>query len=99
MESFVLNTILFLPLIVALVLALPISDKDARYFSIGAMGINVLLSLVLASQFSIHAPSLQFPTHISWVSNPIQISYSIGVDGLSMALVLLTTIVTFLAVL
>ncbi len=100
MDNALLLFLLFLPLGAAIIIAL-IPTKDdrdaqglARFFS----WIMVALSLLLVHDFSSSSGQLQFVTVKNWVSHPCNINFHIGVDGLSMSLVLLTTIITLMAV-
>ena len=94
-----LNIILFLPLLLSILVLLVPENKDARLLSIGGSGILVFFSLIIAANFNTSIGALQFVTNQTWIEQPMQISYYIGVDGLSLSMVLLTTIITFLSVL
>ncbi len=59
----------------------------------------VVFSLFLLSGFDPRIAGMQASTYVNWISTPIKVDYHIGVDGFSLALVLLTTVVTLLAVL
>jgi NADH-quinone oxidoreductase subunit M len=57
-----------------------------------------LVSLWLVARFQRSEPGFQFTTDVSWISSPA-IRYHVGVDGLSLWLVILSTLLTPLAVL
>lgn len=96
-----LNVLLFLPLVVGVaLLMLPwLEDKDVRWVSIAVGGLMLLLSLVIAASFIPGRMDLQFVTYKPWITNPFPVNYYIGLDGFSLSLVLLTTIVTFVSLL
>lgn len=95
-----LNILLFLPLGAALLISLipTKDDKDARGLAISFSWIMLALSLLIAYHFQPYLASLQFVTFQPWITQPFQVNYHIGVDGLSMAMVLLTTIITLMSV-
>ena len=67
--------------------------KLALGFSIGTF----LLSLPLYTGFDSSTPEFQFTEHFEWVP-AFNINYSIGIDGISLPLILLTTFLTVLVV-
>ena len=68
--------------------------------SLGAACLNLVLAAVLAGAFSLGHEGYQFVTNVPWfeLSNFFKVRFHLGVDGLSLALVLLTTLVTLAAV-
>ncbi|MCA9803795.1 MAG: NuoM family protein [Cyanobacteria bacterium HKST-UBA02] len=97
--TFILNLLLAVPLIASLIIPLVPTDKDARGAAIGFSLAMLGLSLFLWSRFDSSTSGMQFVTVQPWITTPVQISYNIGVDGLSLSMVLLTTVVTLMAVL
>lgn len=95
----VLSLLVFLPACGSLLLyALPFfSSKNdpgaerARYFSAGLSLAVFVLSLVMAFEFQAGVAGVQFEEKLSWIPS-FGISYSVGVDGISLFLVLLTTL-------
>jgi NADH-quinone oxidoreductase subunit M len=96
----ILFYILILPTIAALlVLILPLkSDKSTRWFAFGSSLIPFLLSVILWFQFDKTQSGFQFEIQFPWF-NAIGSSFHFGVDGISLPMVLLTTILTPLAIL
>jgi NADH-quinone oxidoreductase subunit M len=98
-----LTLILFLPAIAALVLLL-IPDRDPQVFRWGALGASLLtfvLALVLWFNFNPTpdaAAPFQFMEQTGWYG-AIHASYHVGVDGISLAMLLLTTFISPLAIL
>jgi NADH-quinone oxidoreductase subunit M len=95
--SLLLNLVLFLPAAGALLL-LPLPRERSGAIRNAALGFSIatfLLSLLLAGLFAPSAAGMQFVTNVPWIASPA-IRYHVGVDGISLFLLLL---VTFLAVL
>ncbi|HEX8546634.1 MAG TPA: NADH-quinone oxidoreductase subunit M [Cytophagaceae bacterium] len=72
-------------------------EGNVKYFSFGASIVVFLLSLYILSGFS-NAGGNQFAIDIPWIE-AMGISFNIGVDGISLLLVLLTTFLTPLIIL
>ncbi len=94
-----LSVVLLLPLAGAAVLALLPKDKpDAiRWCANLTALLGFLVSLSLATGFDARQ-DFQFVERLTWIPS-LGASYHIGVDGLSLVLVLLTTLLGFLAIL
>jgi NADH-quinone oxidoreductase subunit M len=92
-----LTAILAVPAL-ALMLIVVTPSKMARGLAIAFSAILVVLSALAWSSFSpIHIVGqhgYQFEQVEKWISAPVPISYHVGVDGLSLALVVLTSFVT-----
>ena len=93
-----LSLIIFAPLAGALiVLMLPKENTRAiQAVSFLAAGISLAASLALLPQFDRSATVMQFVEKWSWIPS-LNVSYFLGVDGLSFPLVLLTTFMSFIA--
>ncbi|MCK6546595.1 NADH-quinone oxidoreductase subunit M [Myxococcota bacterium] len=89
-----LTAIVFLPAAGALVLALfPAEDRNnLKATALGITLLNFLLSLFLWTGFETGAPGYQFGAKVPWVP-AFGISYNIGIDGISLFLILLTTFI------
>lgn len=97
-----LSLILFLPAAAAvLVLLLPQSQEQfARWIALLASLAAFALSVMLFVQFDIDAEGFQFVERHTWVDlGSFNLEYHIGVDGLSLPLVVLTTFLTVASVL
>jgi NADH-quinone oxidoreductase subunit M len=93
----VLSLILLLPLLGALVVALVprAAVKTAGLvFSVAAFAVSVWLFLAFDST----SPDMQFVEKVSWIP-ALDVSYHLGVDGISLLLVVLTTFLTPIALL
>ncbi len=95
-----LSLILFFPAVSALVmLFLPKDEtKLLRWFAFGASLIPFLLSIMAWLNFKADQPGFQFQESYVWYE-AIGASLHLGVDGLSLTMVLLTTLLTPLALL
>ncbi|MGB6420457.1 MAG: NADH-quinone oxidoreductase subunit M [Anaerolineales bacterium] len=95
-----LTLILFFPVLAALILfILPSELKILQRWTAFVLSIiPLILSLVLWFNFKPGEPGFQFQEIYTWYS-PINASYHVGVDGISLILVLLTTLLTPLAIL
>ena len=95
-----LSTIVFLPLAGAVIVALlPKENRQAiRIVAAGFTFVALALALAVFAQFNTTASGPQFVEKAMWIA-PFNIQYFLGVDGLSLPLVVLTTLLTFLAVL
>jgi len=96
----ILTFILFIPAAAAcLILFLPGDKKDLmRWTALLSSLIPLVLSLVLWIQFDPAQPGFQFQVQAEWY-RAINSSYHLGVDGVSLTMVLLTTLLTPLAIL
>jgi len=94
-----LTLVTFVPLSGALLLvAFPRRDREIRIFSLVMSLLAFLLSLHLPVHFHRGLAGFQYEINKPWISSP-NIRYHMGIDGISMWLVVLTTFLTPLCVL
>jgi NADH-quinone oxidoreductase subunit M len=99
LNSLVLTVVTFLPLAGALLLLVfPRRDRDIRIFALFVTLLDFVVSLHLPANFDRAASGFQFEIKKLWIPSPA-ISYHLGIDGISLWLVLLTTFLTPLCVL
>jgi len=100
LNTHLLSLILFLPTIAALVmLFLPSGEtKLLRWFAFSASLIPFVLTLVLWINFDPNKTGFQFQETYPWYE-ALNSSLHLGVDGISLSMVLLTTLLTPLAIL
>ena len=100
MDQHLLSIILFAPLAGMLVLLLiPSSAKTAIKVWANLVGFTCfLVSIPLVTRFEKSAESYQMVERADWIPS-LGVKYLIGVDGISLLLVMLTTVVSFLAIL
>jgi len=95
----IITIVTFLPAIGALLLILfPRRDRDIRWFALGISLVTLLASLHLPWHFDRAQAGFQFEQNVPWISHPA-INYHLGIDGISVWLVVLTTFLTPLCVL
>jgi len=99
-DAHLLSLILFVPTIAAvIILLLPAGEnKLFRWFALGASLIPLVLSLIVWFRFDPNRAGFQFEESYIWYQ-AIGSSMHLGVDGLSLTMVLLTTLLTPLAIL
>jgi NADH-quinone oxidoreductase subunit M len=99
LDSMIVTLVTFAPLAGALLLVLlPRRDRDIRIFSLVVSLLTFVLSLHLAVYFHRAQSGFQYEIDKPWISSP-NIHYHIGIDGISLWLVILTTFLTPLCVL
>jgi NADH-quinone oxidoreductase subunit M len=95
-----LTILTFLPLVGALVMLLFMRGRP-RAYKVTALVTSLLtlgLAIYLFTQFRTGTAAYQFEEDFSWIAS-LGISYHLGVDGISLLLVLLTTLLTAVAIL
>jgi NADH-quinone oxidoreductase subunit M len=98
-SSSILTMVTFAPLFGGLLLTIfPRRDRDVRIFALVVSLLTFLASLHLPVHFQREQTAFQYEIDRPWVSIP-NIHYHMGVDGISLWLVLLTTFLTPLCVL
>ena len=93
-----LSLLIFLPLAGALILLIMPSDQTARLWSLAVTVATAVFSLPLYSRFDLATAQYQFGEHYSWIPS-LNINYIVGIDGISLLLVLMTTLIMPLCVL
>lgn len=94
-----LSAIIFLPWLGALLLALlpRLGDRGSRWFALGFSLTTLVLGLVAALRFDPHG-GLQFVERYEWIAS-LNVTYHLGLDGMSLLLVLLTGLIGPMALL
>ncbi|MBL4684198.1 MAG: NADH-quinone oxidoreductase subunit M [Nannocystaceae bacterium] len=98
--SDVLTILLVLPIVGAVIVStLPQRETNlAKGVGLGISVLQFLVSLSLLSGFELGTPGMQFETNVPWISE-LGINYHVGVDGFSLFIILLTTLLTPLCIL
>ncbi len=99
MQQFYLTLVTFLPIIGALGILLVPKDRSevARMLAAVATGIQLWIALMILFAFDPNATSMQFVEKYAWIDT-FNIEYHLGIDGLSMPMVLLTALLSFIGV-
>ena len=89
----------FMPLLGAIVILLLVRNNDnlARWLALAASAVTFVISLPLMSSFDKTTHNMQFVESKPWIPS-WNVNYIVGVDGISMLLVLLTTLLTLICV-
>jgi NAD(P)H-quinone oxidoreductase subunit 4 len=90
-----LSLIIWLPVLGAILVG--ISPVASRTIALVTSGLTLLVSLVIAGLYNYQDTGLQFVEHLSWIQ-PLGLDYALGLDGLSLPLVILNSLLVFLAV-
>jgi len=93
-----ISIMMLVPAIAALFLLLPMSSRAVRVLSLCATLITALFSLPLWELFDKSTAQMQFVERIPWV-DLWNLEYSVGIDGISLPLVLLTLLISPVCVL
>lgn len=87
-----LSILIFLPLAGALFVLLVNNESFARYWTLVVTGIAALLSMPILIGFDRASTQFQFVEKHTWIE-ALNINYHIGVDGISVLLLLMTTFI------
>jgi NADH-quinone oxidoreductase subunit M len=82
------STLIFLPFVAGLI-AFLFNNKAVKYFALGAAILELGVG-ISAYHFSVLSSEPQFVVNIPWIE-ALGISFYVGMDGISMILVLLTS--------
>ena len=94
----VLTYMTFIPVAgAAIVLALPNNAKLIRWVSAAATVPPLFMAVWLFKNFDRARAGFQFIENYTWIPS-YNISYTMGVDGLSISMVLLTALLSFLCI-
>ena len=102
MSNYLLSIVTFLPLIAAAILARGLRGEDeatqnnAKWFALVTTTATFLISLGILSQFDPSNPGFQFVEEGEWIFG---LTYKMGVDGISVLFVMLTTFIMPLTIL
>src|SRR5436305_9183094 len=100
MDHHLLSIVLLAPLAALLVLFLaPGKNKDfIRVWANLLRFAGFLISLPLVRRFQTGTPGFQFEERVSWIPQ-LGVHYHLGIDGISLLLIMLTTVMGFIATL
>ena len=94
----ILSVLLFLPLAGAMALWLLEDEELVKMGALVTAGLELVLSVGLLLRFQPDSAAIQFSEHASWIP-ALGIGYHLGVDGISILFVGVTTFLTVLVVL
>jgi NAD(P)H-quinone oxidoreductase subunit 4 len=90
-----LSAIVWLPVLGAILIG--ISPVASRTIALVTSGLTLLVALIIAGLYNYQDTGLQFVEHLSWIK-PLGLDYVLGLDGLSLPLVILNALLILLAV-
>lgn len=88
--------LLFLPLLSSLVI-FGLRPAHVKYWALAVSLGELVVSLVITGQF-VHSNEVQFSINVPWVES-MGLNFAVGIDGISLLLVLLTTVLVPLIIL
>jgi NAD(P)H-quinone oxidoreductase subunit 4 len=95
-----LSVLIWLPILgVLLITLLPaaLSVNRTRQIALVVASLVGLWTIYLATQFAVADAGLQFQESIPWIKN-LGLSYQLGVDGLSMPLIIINSLLVWIAI-
>lgn len=95
----VLSWMIFFPLLGALVIACLPSDKTKliKWTAAAATFVPFVLSIMVLRRYDSSTHEIQFTEQFSWIPS-LHVQYFLGIDGISVLLVMLTALLSFLGV-
>lgn len=96
-----LSLLIWMPLLGAIVVLMLRGEKNenkARFLALFIAVVSLILCAVMIAQFHSNSANMQFREIISWIP-VLHIHYDVGVDGISLPLIVLTCFTTFIVVL
>ena len=100
MENHLLSLLIWSPILAGVLIIGTGDDRRAGLARKLALGFSIavlLLSVPLYTRFDSTSAAMQFTEHASWIG-AFNVNYALGVDGISMPLILLTTLLSVLVV-
>ncbi|MBE9138002.1 NADH-quinone oxidoreductase subunit M [Nodosilinea sp. LEGE 07088] len=95
-----LSALILIPLVGALVLILwpgQLEAQTAKVVSAVSLGLTLVVLLLLGSQFELTTPGLQFEELLPWIE-PLGLSYRLGLDGLSLPLLVVNSLLGLVSI-
>ena len=95
----ILSLLIWLPILGAIVVVFIPRDKEdiIRYTSAAFTGLQFIVAIQLWRKFEPENGGMQFMERLDWIPS-LNISYILGVDGLSLPMVMLTAMLFFIGV-
>ncbi len=98
MNDYLLSILIWVPIVGGfVVVGMGGRESAAKWLSLCLSTLTFLLSIPLWTGFNTGTADMQFVEHTAWIPS-IHADYNIGIDGISMPLILLTTFTTVLVV-
>ncbi|MFQ6619001.1 MAG: NuoM family protein, partial [Fidelibacterota bacterium] len=99
MQGHLLTWVTFFPVLGALIILLIPRDKENTIKIVAAVatGVQLWLAIQLFLAFDKTSTEMQFVEHYTWIKS-FNIEYFMGVDGLSVPMILLTALLSFICI-
>ncbi len=100
MDIPILSIMLFLPLVGMILILFMDRERDVgliRWTATVTSGLTLIISVWVIALFNSGQPGIQLEEKVPWIGQ-LGVNYHLGVDGLSIPLILLTTLLTFLSI-
>ncbi len=97
-EHIILSVLIWLPVVGAIAVLLTNGDRAARFIAASVAVINLLLCIPLYLGFDPSSFAMQFQENRLWIS-AYKIHYALGIDGISLAMIILTNFTGLLVIL
>ncbi len=99
MDAYILTLLVFLPVVGALALLFVPKERahQIKWIAAGVTGVQTLLAIWLLTAFERGTSAMQFVQQAAWIPS-FNVQYHVGIDGLSMPMVLLTAFLSFIAI-
>ena len=95
-----LSALIWIPVLGAAIIGFwpgSLNPSRSRFVALVVTGIVLIETVVLGSQFEVGHPGLQFQEYLPWIES-LGLSYQLGLDGLSLPLVALNSLLTWIAI-
>ncbi|RXJ98195.1 NADH-quinone oxidoreductase subunit M [Arcobacter sp. CECT 8986] len=93
--DYILSILIFFPLFAAFVGFL-VNSNSIRVYGIVTTFIEFIISIIMYINFDVHNPNMQFIQNIPIIPS-YGVNYILGIDGISLFLVMMTTFMTMIA--
>jgi len=99
MESHLLSSMIFFPMVGMAIILSPLvrDDRTVRWIAVAATALPLALVVPLLSGFDPQQTGFQFSERMQWVPF-FRAEYFVGVDGISVTMVVLTALLSFLCI-
>jgi len=102
LSSYILSLVIWVPIIGGFLVLATKGDETkaeaARWIGLIFSLITMVICIPLYLSFNVNDPSMQFVENISWIPL-LNVHYALGVDGISLLFILLTSFTTFIVIL
>ncbi|HEY9876080.1 MAG TPA: NADH-quinone oxidoreductase subunit M [Candidatus Obscuribacterales bacterium] len=95
-----LSTLIWMPILGTLIIGLlpgNLTASRVRFIALAIASIILLVTIWLLSQFDLTASGLQFQENLPWIPQ-LGLSYNLGIDGLSLPLLALSSLLTWIVI-